>query len=185
MGAVSRLSHTHDQIINWLIVNPDRSLRECADTFGYTQPWLSQLIHSDIFQAELRRRQVDVASRVAASVPEKLHAVADIALAKLADKVSESEDPEFILDAADRALHRMGFAPASTRNPAGSPAMHNVGSLNQTNVFVLGHNDLAEARKIMAAAGSAPQDRLEVVIEGETLSSGLAGPPVSVEGEKV
>lgn len=166
MGAISRISHTHDQIINWLIVNPEKSLRECADTFGYTQPWLSQLIHSDIFQAELKKRQVDVASRIAASIPEKLHAVTDIALTKLADKVAESEDPEFILDAADRALHRMGFAPASTRNPAGSPAQ-GTPALNQTNVFLLGHNDLAEARKIMAAAGSAPQDLPEVVIEGE------------------
>ena len=148
--AIQKMSHTHDQIINWLILNPDQSLRVCADQFGYTQPWLSTLIHSDIFQMRLRQRQEQVASRVAASIPEKLRVCADVALDKLSEKIAESEDPEYILDAADRVLHRMGFAPASSRNPAGSPA---ASVQNQTNVFVLGNDDLAEARRVMAMAG--------------------------------
>lgn len=149
---IQRVSHVHDQIINWMLVNPDKSLRQCADTFGYTQPWLSTLIHSDIFQAELRRRQIEVHARVAQSIPERLHTVANIALEKLADKVSESEDADFILDVADRALHRMGYAPASARNPAGSPMQ--VGTMNsQTNVFMLAPEDLAHARGMMQSIG--------------------------------
>jgi hypothetical protein len=137
------------------VLNPHLSLRECADHFGYTQPWLSQLIHSDIFQARLKERQMEVAARVAQSIPDKLRAVTDIALDKLAEKVADSEDPEFILDAADRALHRMGYAPASARNPAGSPAQLNQVS-NQTNVFVLGQDDLHQARELMKVAGQLP-----------------------------
>jgi hypothetical protein len=160
--AIQKISYTHEQILNWLVLNPHVSLRECADHFGYTQPWLSTLIHSDIFQAKLRERQMQVAARVAQSIPERLQVVTNIALEKLAEKVAESEDPEFILDAADKALHRMGYAPASARNPAGSPAQGNV--QNQTNVFMLGANDLAEARRIMAAS-AAPQLEREVVGE--------------------
>lgn len=169
MGAISRLSHTHDQIINWLIVNPHLSLRECADEFGFTQSWLSQLIHSDIFQAALKARQQDVAARVAASIPEKLHAVADIALDKLGEKVAASEDADFILDVADRALHRMGYAPVSARNPNGSPSA--AGTVNNTqNVFVLGQDDLAAARQVMRAAGQLPQSEPQLV-EGEVVTA--------------
>lgn len=159
--AIQKLSHVHDQVMNWLLVNPHRSLRECADDFGYTQPWLSTLIHSDIFQAELRRRQLDVQARVAQSIPERLHAVADIALDKLATRVAESEDPDYILDVADRALHRMGYAPASARNPAGSSMA--VQNNTQTNVFVLGADDLARAREVMKIAGQPTP----VCLEGE------------------
>lgn len=162
MPGIQRLSHTHDQVINWLLVNPHKSLRECADYFGYTQAWLSTLIHSDIFQAELRRRQLDVAARVAQSIPEKLQAVADIALEKLGDAVAQSEDPDFILDVADRALHRMGYAPASARNPAGAPSQ--LGIQNQTNVFVLAPDELERARNLMRLAA---RGEVDTAIEGE------------------
>lgn len=165
MAAIARISHTHEQIINWLVMNPEKSLRECADSFGYTQPWLSQLIHSDIFQAALKQRQLQVAARVAASIPEKLQAITDIALEKLGDQISKSEDPDYILDVADRALHRMGYAPASARNPAGSPSQ--LGVQNQTNVFMLSPDDLAQARNLMRLAGTANQTAPADVIEGE------------------
>jgi hypothetical protein len=49
----------------------------------------------------------------------------------------------------------MGYAPASARNPAGSPSQ--IGAVqNQTNVFVLGQDDLAQARELMRAAGQLP-----------------------------
>lgn len=146
----AKLSHTHEQIINWLILNPDRSMRECADTFGYTQSWLSTLVRSDLFQAALAERQHQVALRVVQSIPQKLAAVADMALDKLADMVQETEDKEFILDAADKALHRMGYAPQSSRNPAGSPGQFSQGGVSiQQNNFVITAGDLEEARALM------------------------------------
>lgn len=146
---VSKLSHVHESIINWLVLNPGRSMRQCADNFGYTQPWLSSLVNSDIFQAALRERQIEVAVRVAQNIPAKLAAVADIALDKLADKVAESEDAEFLLDAADRTLHRMGFAPQSTRNPAGSPSQFGPSAVNIQQNFMVTGQDLAAARELM------------------------------------
>ena len=151
-----RLSHTHEQILNWLVLNPELSMRHCADHFGYTQSWLSTLIRSDLFQAALRERQMMVASRVAASIPAKLAAVADVALDKLGEMVERSEDPEFILDAADKALHRMGYAPQSSRNPAGSPSTFG-SPLVQQNLFI-GAGDLADARELMRSAATLQGD---------------------------
>lgn len=177
MADIQRISHTHEAVLNWLIINPERSLRECADHFGYTQPWLSTLIHSDIFQMALRERQQNVANRVAQSVPERLQAVADIALDKLATMVEASEDPEYILDASDRVLHRMGYAPASARNPAGSPSQGLVQN-TQNNVFLLGAADLAEARKIMALSSGGSSG-------GSSGVQGIGGSAPAIEGVSV
>lgn len=150
MAEIKRISHRHEMIMNWMVLNPDRPLRECADHFKVTQPWLSSVIHSDIFQAEFQAKLRRVDSSVVQSIPEKLRVVADIALEKLADKVANSEDPEFILDAADKALHRMGYAPASARNGYGAGQGPQV--VNQ-NVFMLSPEDLEKARGIMRGQG--------------------------------
>ena len=157
-GKLVALSHRHEMLLNWLVLNPDKTLRECADHFGWTQSWLSSIIHSDIFQSALKQKQLDIALRVAGSIPEKLRAAADIGVEKLSSALEKSEDPEFILDATDKILHRMGYAPQSARNPAGSP-------VNIQNNFVIGAQDLLDAQSVMAQAarGALP------VIEGEAL----------------
>lgn len=144
-GKLAALSHRHEMLLNWLVLNPDKTLRECADHFGWTQSWLSSIIHSDIFQSALKQKQLDIAIRVAGSIPEKLRAAADIGVEKLAIHLERSEDPEFILDATDKILHRMGYAPQSARNPAGSP-------VNIQNNFVIGAQDLLDAQTVMAQA---------------------------------
>ena len=150
MAEIARLNTTHEMLMNWLVLNPEKSLRECADHFGYTQSWVSQLIHSDIFQHALREKQERISIRVADSIPAKLRRAADVAVEKLTDHLEKSEDPEFILDATDKILHRMGYAPSSARNPAGSPA----GGIpsNQQNNFFITAGDLTAARELMQIA---------------------------------
>jgi hypothetical protein len=140
------LSHTHDMVINWMLLNPDRSLRECADYFGYSQPWLSTLIHTDLFQARLKERQAVVFAQIAQTVPEKLTALSDIATEKLTEAITKSEDSKFILDAFDKVMHRAGYAPASQKNPAGP-------GVQVTNVFTVDKETLAQARQGMFALG--------------------------------
>jgi hypothetical protein len=179
MADIQRISHTHEAVINWLVLNPEKSMRECADVFGYTQAWLSTLVHSDIFQMALRERQEAVAARVTQSIPQKLRMCTEVALDKLANAIEQSEDPEFLLDAADRTLHRMGFAPQSARNPAGSPAQQG-STVTNNNLFVLGEADLHEARKIMAQAGVGA---LPVPAGGDNGISALEGEVVSAAPE--
>ena len=160
-GKLVALSHRHEMLLNWLVVNTDKSLRECADHFGWTQSWLSSIIHSDLFQASLKERQLDIAARVAGSIPEKLRRAADIGVEKLTEQLEKSEDPEFILDATDKILHRMGYAPQSARNPAGSP-------VNQQNNFFIGADDLRAAQAIMARGSSqAPLEGTAVHLPSE------------------
>lgn len=148
MAELARLNTAHEMLMNWLVLNPERSLRECADHFGYTQSWVSQIIHSDIFQHALKEKQLAIGLRVADSIPARLRKAADVALDKLATHLETTEDPEFILDATDKILHRMGYAPQSARNPAGSPSGH---SITQNN-FTINAGDLAAARELMQVA---------------------------------
>ena len=148
MAELVKLSTTHEMLMNWLVLNPEKSLRECADHFGYTQSWVSQIIHSDLFQHALKEKQERIALRVAESIPAKLARAADIAVEKLTDQLEKTEDPEFILSATDKILHRMGYAPQSTRNPAGGPPP----TLNQQNNFFLQASDLEAARELMRAS---------------------------------
>ena len=106
-AGVLALSHTHEAVMNWMLMNPDKPLRACADHFGYTQSWLSTLIHSDIFQAKLAERQEGIRARIADSIPQKMRMAVDVGLEKLATKLEETEDADFILDATDKLLHRL------------------------------------------------------------------------------
>lgn len=153
MAEISRLSTTHEMLMNWLVLNPEKSLRECADHFGYSQSWLSQIIHSDIFQHALKEKQLAIGMRVAESIPARLRKAADIAIDKLSTHLETTEDPDFILDATDKILHRMGYAPASTRNPAGSPSQMGNSGVQQN--FFINAGDLAAARELMQLSAEA------------------------------
>jgi hypothetical protein len=163
MAQIQRISHTHDQLMNWLISNPEASLRDCADYFGYSQGWLSQIIHSDVFQAKLRERQDDVFIRVADGIPAKLSAMADVALGKVTEALERSDDGKFALDVFDKAMHRLGYAPNTTRSVA-SP-----GVVQQNNFFI-SKSDLADARLRFIPATPAVTDEIplyEVPSPGE------------------
>ncbi len=140
-----KLTTTHEAILNWLVANPGRSLKEGADLFGYTQSWFSTMVNSDLFQAELAKRQADFRGRLNATLTQRLQTVAHVALDKLATMVEGSEDKDFVLEVSDKVLHRLGFAPQSNRNPAGPIAS---GPLFQTNLYI-SKDDLHAARAIM------------------------------------
>jgi hypothetical protein len=151
-NAVARLSHRHEQIINWLLENPHKQLRECADHFGYSQSWLSQLIHSDIFQAQLKERQEGVFVAVANDIPAKLRGLADLAIEKVSRMVEESEDPSLAVDVFDKALHRLGYAPQKAAQATAPVA--------QVNVFQVSPAELALARQSIVTPLPAPASDL-------------------------
>jgi hypothetical protein len=160
---VQNISHTHDQIMNWLIANPERPLKECADYFHYSQTWLSILIHSDAFQSKFKERQDAVFTQVMQDTPAKLKALADIAVEQLADKLTTNTDKKFALDAFDKIMHRAGYAPASQKNPNGT-------NITQNNLYMVSADALKSARESMAPrpADLNQPDTLNV-IEGEVL----------------
>lgn len=141
MAEIQSVNHTHDQIMNWLIANPELSNRQCAEYFGYSESWLSTLVHSDVFQAKFRERQDVVFGFVASEVKEKLTGLGNMVAEQLMEKLEKNEDKQFTLDAFDKVMKASGYAPNSTKN---TPAQ-----LNQQNNFFITKDTLAEARASM------------------------------------
>jgi hypothetical protein len=142
---VAKLSHAHDAILNWLLLNPCCTLREASDSLGYSVPWLSRLIHTDIFQAELQARQGEVFVGVTNDIPAKLRGLADIAIEKVTEHLLATEEPQYALDVFDKTLTKLGYAPQSARNPGGPSG----GTVQ--NVFMVSPSDLAQARQMFSA----------------------------------
>lgn len=141
MSEIQSVSHMHDQIMNWMLANPGRPLRECADYFEITQPWLSTVIHSDVFQAKFRERQEAVFGQVMLDIPTKLKGLADAAIEALAEQLATNTDKNYTLDAFDKIMHRAGYAPQKAATPNSAAAV--------VNNFVVDASFLAEARSSM------------------------------------
>lgn len=117
---VKRLKEHHHKMVDWMLTHyTGKNLSEMARTFGYSQSWISQLINSDIFQAELAQRRAGVNDEHRMRIVQKTMNVAERALDKLDELLQDEDedlDPRLILDSADKMMHRLGFAPQAQRN---------------------------------------------------------------------
>ena len=163
---IDRISYTHEAVADWLISNPEKPLSECAKTFGYTQPWLSTIIHSDAFKVYFSQRRAALNLVIHNGIATQLQNTTKKALDLLDKKLDSEEDLDgnFILDVADKLLHRQGYAPGKT-------------TVNQTNVQVnappagsVDMGTLSRARRIMQAINTSTghgDEPIEVVPELE------------------
>jgi hypothetical protein len=141
--SIDKLSNRHTAIINFIVGNPQVKLGTVAMEFGMTQAWLSCVIHSSAFKSALAAAQVQVFEEVTLPLREKLEGVSHRAVEKLGVCVDNSQDPKFILDAADKTLKALGFAP--TRGP------EVVAPIQQNNFFTVDKGTLEKAREGMQA----------------------------------
>lgn len=120
MPAIQKVSVKHEAILNFLLENPTCSLGQTAAHFGISQPWLSCIIHSDVFQAKLRERQETVFHHtVVATIKDKAAVVAHAALDKLADQLEMGliQDPKQLTETADKILGRLGYGGSNGAQP--------------------------------------------------------------------
>lgn len=140
------LDYFHEALADYLITNPGATLREIGAYFGYSPPWLSQVINTDMFQAYLAQRRVEINSAVAQGVPEKLRAAAHVAVERLAEVVATTGDEKLAVDAADKILARYGYGPGKTVGAQGPV----IGT--QNNVFLISSGDLAAGQASLIQA---------------------------------
>jgi hypothetical protein len=108
--ALQRLNYRHEAILQWLVTNPNRTLGDCALFFGFTQAWLSQIIHSDLFQARYREEMAALGEDVYQNVGSKLKAIAALALDKQIAILERGKPSErFLIDAGSLALKSLGY----------------------------------------------------------------------------
>ena len=111
--AIQKISHTHLAIMDYMIMHPAKHLKEVAEHFGYTQPWLSTLIHSDVFQKGFRERRRNWESVHDGRLASRLMSVAEKAIQRLDDiMVAEGDDKpsaKTAVEVGKLALTSLGF----------------------------------------------------------------------------
>ena len=147
------LSYRHEAILDWLVLNPDKSQGDCARALGYTEAWLSQVINSNLFQARLGMLLQEKREHGIFTTTEKLAGLADLAIERTLKYVEVSADPVFVLSAAEVALKRLGYGAAKTPPPVPS-------TINNT-LIVATQNGLQEAVTIMRQVKANTPEMLE------------------------
>lgn len=122
------MTYRHSNIIDWMLQNPERPLKEAADETGFTPQYLYMIRKSDMFRAEYERRRSELEAALHVDMLDKWKQVEDELLDKMILKLKGPVTEKFIqigLEAVNKRL-----APASvnidarqTTNILASPEM--------------------------------------------------------------
>jgi len=154
----------HSAIMDFMLANPTIPQGRIAEHFKVTEPWLSVVINSDAFQAELHRRQEKLFDQVVVPLRQQVEGVARKALEHLETTLDQKHvEPEFALKVADKTLQRL--MPTGT---TGASAVANT----QVNYYQVNPDVLKEARAIVQ------QTKGEITVEqqagsGEVRDGGM------------
>ena len=111
---IGSVNHRHEQLVNWLILNPGKTLKQCAEELHYTQCSLSRIIHSDMFQEVYRTRCQEVGAIASHTIVGQLRGVAALALERAEELLQKPEpDPRFVGDTLRTTLGALGYAPSN------------------------------------------------------------------------
>jgi len=170
MSEIQAVSIRHEAIMDHLMAHPCVKLGDVAIKFGVTAGWLSQIIHSDAFQALLKEKQGVAFHHTVLPLREKMVAVANIALDRLMDQVPFETETKAMKDVADSMLEKLGF---------GSKQGGTVINDNSTHVTVL-RAEVEEARKLL---GKAERPQPGVIIDGERAPIAISSKGEPIMGE--
>lgn len=90
MGKLARVRYTHKAMVDLIIEKPELSQNEIAAHFGYTPAWISNILASEAFQAELALRREEVIDpELRATIKERFEALVIQSLAVLQKKLNQ------------------------------------------------------------------------------------------------
>ena len=108
---IQKLNHRHDAIVEWLVMNPHRTQGECAKELNYTEPWLSQLIATDMFKAKYQELCLERGMPQIHSLGAKMSRAAHMALDKVIDDLENQRlDGAAALETSASMLDRLGYS---------------------------------------------------------------------------
>ena len=143
---VKNLNYRHEAILVWMIANPHRKLGDCARELGYTQPWLSTIIWSDLFQAEYRKRCNEMGEVAVHTTVGRLSRITEKVLDRIDERLDAQGDErvsdQFLLGTMNSTLEKLGYLPEGQKKSG--PLVGNA-----QNVLIVSKDDLAAARQRM------------------------------------
>lgn len=174
MPDIKALSIKHEAIMDYLLMNPASKLGDVAAHFRVSQAWLSVIIHSDAFQAQLAEKNEALFVGTVLPLREQLLGVAHLGVEKLGEALenaSPGSDKQFIADTTTTVLASLGFTPKNGLAPQGGVNMQ------QNNYYMVEKEALAEAREKMRLAHAQP-------VKGELIEQSEAPTPAEVPASR-
>lgn len=124
---VTKVSYTHDAMIDMIISNPTITQNQLAAQFNYTAGWVSQIIASDAFQSRLAERAGDLVDpAVRLTVEERFKGLVLRSLEILRerlDRPSHQIPDNLVLRSLELSSRAIGFG-AREVPPAPAVSMH-------------------------------------------------------------
>lgn len=177
---IDKLSPMHEAMVNYLIEFPSSSRKQMALHFNVTVPWLSTIIHSDVFQEKLRRRQDAIFNvAIARPIQERLLGAAHVAI----DKMYEALESGVQLDDITRAVDMLVKATGNFKSaPAAGPGQVNNTQINVNgNQLGISRDQLMHAKMLVGRAKQALTNGAETVEQAD--NPALPAPGEGVLGE--
>lgn len=90
MGRLKRCSYTHDSMIDLIIEHPEYTQEQIAAHYGYTPPWISNILASEAFQSKMAsRREQIIDPELKATIKERFEALVIRSLTVLQNKLAQ------------------------------------------------------------------------------------------------
>lgn len=148
----------HHSIMDFMLANPRIPYSAVAAEFGVTQAWLSTVINSDIFRAQLAARRSLMDDHVNRDICGRLQRLAKKGLDEMEAILDDEEvSASTKLEVAKTSLTALGYL----GNKGSSPVQVNIQTNNQTNIQT--RSDILQAAR----------DRLQAQALDRAASQGL------------
>lgn len=107
---LAKISYTHDAMIDQIIAHPDMSQQDLAALFGYTGPWVSQVLATDAFQSRMAQRKNEIVDPVIkANIEERMKGLILQSMQKLQEKLAVNPSDELTLGVFSAATKAAGY----------------------------------------------------------------------------
>lgn len=121
--AIAKIRYSHEDMIDFIIANPNTSQGALAARYGYTQSWVSLVMSSDAWKSAMaKRREELVDPTLTLTLNERFGALTELSLRRLTEKLEAPQvADQTVLRAVElgaRALGIGGNAPPA-QPPAG------------------------------------------------------------------
>ena len=101
---LKKVTEVHKRMVDHILLEPDVSNKGLAECFGYSETWISIIVNSDAFQAELEKRRQVHERDLSETILTKAQTLAGHSLDYLNDLFEKEDSPAEIssLTPADR-----------------------------------------------------------------------------------
>ena len=112
------LNHRHEAVLTWLLCNPNKTLKECADALGYTPQSIYNIVGSDLFQQQYRRACAAFDVPMVVDVRQKLLGLGQAVIDSLTEDVVHNRiEAKPKVEVARLVLEALGYVGNDSHEP--------------------------------------------------------------------